>query len=516
MSPTLAGTLTRPPRRPGITQVAGFLVLSALVAFGVFGYAQQRLHGDIVTGLRTIGSGGAVWGLYIVFDIVLAGFAFAGIAIATLGRIFRLRELHAFTRMSLLTAVVALMLAGLCVLADLGRPLHGLMNLPRYARPQSPFFGTFTMIIGAGLTASVVQLFLSTRADAAACARHARRPSVLYRLWACGYSDTAAERRRRRITSLLLAVFIFPLMVVAYSTLGFVFGIQSGRPGWFSALQAPSFLVLAALSGTGLILFIAGVARRRYGERLSERAFRWLGNTLLVLLLIYLYFLAVEELTARYAAPHADTVVARAVDSGVYAPIFWTSVGLFVASTAVLLRQFVRRRYSLPALMAIGLAVNVAAILKRLLVVVPSQTHGLLLAYPSGTYAPTWVELAVVVGLLALGALLFLLFGAVFPLVPLQPIGPVVMPRVPVTRPQRRLVRLTLFASVLAAGLVLALVGLLASARVGTEPTMDPVLPLSPVVFIIGLVLAMGAAVVYETVPRALPPAPRAEGVRDG
>lgn len=63
-----------------------------------------------------------------------------------------------------------------------------------------------------------------------------------------------------------------------------------------------------------------------------------------------------------------------------------------------------------------GVLVNLAAVGKRLLIVVPSQTHGTLLPYPAGHYAPTWVEYSIILGLFALGTLLYGLFVKVFPI----------------------------------------------------------------------------------------------------
>jgi Ni/Fe-hydrogenase subunit HybB-like protein len=71
-------------------------------------------------------------------------------------------------------------------------------------------------------------------------------------------------------------------------------------------------------------------------------------------------------------------------------------------------------------LVASGLLVNVGAIGKRYLVVVPSQTHGQLLPYVVGSYTPSLVEVAVAVGLFSLGAVLIGLFMKVFPIVELE------------------------------------------------------------------------------------------------
>ena len=56
---------------------------------------------------------------------------------------------------------------------------------------------------------------------------------------------------------------------------------------------------------------------------------------------------------------------------------------------------------------------------KRFLIVVPSQTHGTLLPYGTGSYVPTWVEWAEMAGLFAFGALLLTLFAKVFPIMPI-------------------------------------------------------------------------------------------------
>ena len=60
--------------------------------------------------------------------------------------------------------------------------------------------------------------------------------------------------------------------------------------------------------------------------------------------------------------------------------------------------------------------VKVAAVAERLLLLLPSQTHGRLLPYETGTYTPTWVEYSIIVGLMALGALAMVAFFKVFPI----------------------------------------------------------------------------------------------------
>ncbi len=398
---------------------AVIIALLVLVGIGVYAYSQQLIQGLIVTGMRSIGTmGGATWGLYIAFDIYFVGVSFAGITVAAMIRLLNLKQLKPIARMAELLTVVALILAAFCIIPDLGQPVRGVINLFRYARPQSPFFGTFTLVIAGYLFASLVYLYLDGRRDAAILAKLSGRLRGFYHLWAAGYGDTPAEQKRHALASFWLAIAILPLLVTAHSTLGFVFGLQVGRPGWFGALQAPGFVTLAGVSGVGMLIVIAALIRQLPGtkEKLNIEIFAWLGNLLLILTAAYLYFMFVELLTNTYAASHAEAQVTSTLLTGDYAWIFWLSVAFLAIPVILIFVQFVRQRYTLSLLVLSGVLVNLAAMGKRYLIVVPSQTHGTLLPYASGSYSPSWVEYSIILSLFALGALLYILFMKVFPI----------------------------------------------------------------------------------------------------
>ncbi len=399
--------------------IAFLVALLVLTGLGIYAYAQQLSRGEIITGMRDIGTmGGAPWGLYIAFMVYFEGVGFAGIALATMIRLLNLKTLKPIARMAELLTVIALILAGLSVIADVGQPGRALVNLFKYARPGSPFFGTFAMAIVGFLIGALVYFYLDGRRDAALMAQKSDRFKGFYRWWAAGYQDTPAERERHDRASFWLAIALIPLLVVAHSTLGFVFGLQVGRPGWFGTLQAPGFVALAGVSGVGHLIILAAVLRRALGaeQKITMEVFRWLGNLLLGLTAVYLYFMAVEWLTATYSAYQGESRLLGAILSGEYAWIFWTSVALLVIPLLFLVWQFVTKKYHISLLVLSGVLVNLAAIGKRFLIVVPSQTHGTLLPYSAGSYSPTWVEYSVVAGLMGLGALLFVLFMKVFPI----------------------------------------------------------------------------------------------------
>jgi molybdopterin-containing oxidoreductase family membrane subunit len=399
------------------------LICIALAALGIYAYSQQLIQGEIVTGMRDIGTmAGAPWGMYIAFVVYFEGLSFAGIALAATIHLFNLQKMRPVARMAVLMAIIGLILASMLVLADVGKPGRAIINLFRYARPGSPFFGTLTVAMIGFLIAALIYLFLDGRRDAARLAKEDSRFRSFYSLWASGYQDTAQERERHDKATFWLSVAFLPLLIVAHTTLGFVFGLQVGRPGWFGTLQAPGFVILAGVSGIGYLIILAAILRKvlHQEEKIGMTIFRWLGNLLMVLTATYMYFMVVEWLTSIYSANTVEANLINALLSGEYAWIFWVSVACLVIPLILLVWQFITKKYGIGLLVLSGILVNLAAIGKRFLIVVPSQTHATLLPYLPGTYNPTWVEYSVIIGLMGLGALLFVLFMKIFPIMDVE------------------------------------------------------------------------------------------------
>jgi molybdopterin-containing oxidoreductase family membrane subunit len=400
---------------------------TAGTAIGVVGWLVEHEQGMVATGMRDVGTmGGATWGLYISMVVYFVGVSFAGITVAALIRLFNLEHLKGVARMAELLTVVALLLGALAIVVDLGQPLRGLVNLFRYARPQSPFFGTFSLVVSGYLFSSLVYLYLTSRPDAARLAAKPSKLQPLYRVWAAGYEDTPDQRARDRRVTFWLALAILPLLIVAHSSLGFVFGLQVGRPGWFGTLQAPAFVVLAGVSGIGHLIVLAALVRRVLHEehRIGMEVFTWLGRFLMLLLFVYLYFVVVEIFTAIYQPTVNEQRIGDALLTGEYAPVFWGSVAALALPAVGLAWMAVTRRWRIGWMVAFGALVNLGAIGKRFLIVAPSQTHGQLLPYPVGTYTPSLVEYAVVLGLFSLGALLIAGFMKLFPIVEMEEAAP--------------------------------------------------------------------------------------------
>jgi Ni/Fe-hydrogenase subunit HybB-like protein len=400
-----------------------FAVSFVVFVIGIGAYSYQLSNGLIVTGMRSTGTmGGATWGLYVVMVEYFIGVSLAGVVLAAFVEVFNIGALRPVSRLAVLLTIASLSIGVLGVLLDLGNPFRGFVNMLLYVRPQSAFFGTFMLVAVGVLMTSLVYLYLGGRQDAATIAGTPSGLRWFHKLWAAGYRDTEPERERHRRVMFWLSIGLVPLVIVALSTEGLVFGIQVGRPGWYGSLQGPDFIVLAAASGLANLVVLTAIIRRAVGARISlgHAAFKWLGSLLLAATAASLYFQTVKTFTLLYATPGNERLIADALLRGPYAWIFWSSLVLMVVAMILLVSQAATGAWSIPAVVAASVAISTAAVAERYLTVIPSQTHGMLLPYEPGSYFPTWVEFAVVGGLFALGAILIGGFVKVFPIIKLN------------------------------------------------------------------------------------------------
>jgi molybdopterin-containing oxidoreductase family membrane subunit len=455
------------------------------------------LEGEALTGMRTVGAGGAVWGLYIVMDGYLLGAGVAVMVAACLARFSRDRDMEAVARIAMPVALACFLGAALSVVADQGRPWLAMRNLALYAQPSSALFTTFVTVGGVCLYGSLVHCVLARRPD---LAEYAKRPSPwqgLQRILAAGYCGTPGQRYRRRKASFWMSLFMLLALLAPLVALAAIFTARPGRPPLVLGLEMLSFVILAATSGLGLLLGAAALVGRLGGVNagLHPRGFARLGRILLLLVSLSVLVVILAEVVALKSLEPATSSYARALRAGVYAWPFWGAVVLMILAAMILWGaaqwQLLRPREVVTA----SALVLVAIFVQRYVLLVAWQTHGLSLPYRPGHYCPTWIELAVQLGIVALCVLLLL------PSVRLIPFAPLTFDDEPAARPPRDARRTLLAGLWMCFASATTLVGFVFSGRAFTEPFLDPVVPASPFLFAIGLALLASAGVVYELVP---------------
>ena len=195
-----------------------------------------------------------------------------------------------------------------------------------------------------------------------------------------------------------MAITILPVMVMVHTTVAWIFGLISSRPLWFGTLAGPYFVAGAIASGIAAVIAIAAILRWlfHWQEILKPSIFKGLGNFLAIILLIYLYFMLSEQMTANYAGPSGEYFVTQDWLYGDYAVIFWPMLifGLLIPCAYLLIQAFRPNFVSIRITALFSVIIVFAFCVKRYLIIIPTMTRGLgVLAYQ-----PTYVELSIIVG----------------------------------------------------------------------------------------------------------------------
>jgi molybdopterin-containing oxidoreductase family membrane subunit len=395
----------------------GLLLLG--LAWSTFAWITQLRTGLEVTGMRDI-PGGSPWGIYMTNFIFFIGITHAGIAVASAIRLLKLREFIPLARIAELITIFSLMMAGFSLLFDTGRP-DRIFNLILYypeRLAQSPLIWDITSI-AIYLIFSVTYLYLEMREDLARLAKGDSRLGWLYRLSLPAYEPGERERIVRIVW--WASIFNFPIMVMVHTNVAWVFGLMVGRPGWYSAITGPYYVVGAVLSGVAAVIVMAAIYRRLFGwqEHIKPQVFRSLGKFLSWVSIFYIYFMLSEFMTVKFAGALPELKVSMAWSNLEFAGLYWAqAVALLIAFTIFFVNTVFPHAFRIGSTVFAAILVLIALWVTRFLIVVPSLTRPFL-PYPRGSYTPTWVEWSLVAGTFITVALLFTLFTKLFPIIPL-------------------------------------------------------------------------------------------------
>lgn len=400
--------------------------IALLIIIGWFAYAWwvQLTRGLIVTGLRDFGVGaGAPWGVYIVSFIWYVGIAHGGIAISAAIRLMKLKEYKPVARVAEVMTVISLLMAGLSITFDLGRPDRIFNMIVHYWSRvgYSPLIWDLTVVI-TYLVLSITYLVITMREDIAVLkTKLPRRFNIFYKFILVGYAKGEKEKVEQMAWWLALSLIVL-MALLSGGVIPWLFGLMVSQPGWFSAVQGPYFLSAALASAIAGVIVLAAVVRYvfKLEEVMKPEIFGGLSKVLAIAIPVYLWFVLHEQLTAQYAGPIAEKTISDSLLFGNFSTTYWLVIlGLALSFVYLFLQSVKAIPFSMNGTFVASLIVAVVLWWKRFLIIVPTFIYPRL-PYPVGSYTPTWVEWSLLAGMVALSTLLFTLFVKVYPLMELE------------------------------------------------------------------------------------------------
>ena len=372
---------------------ATYGVLGALVVAGVAAWIYQLANGLGVTGM----SNGVSWGLYIACFMFFVGLSAGGLIVASSASVFHIAEYKKVALPAIICSTVCICCAGMFVLVDMG----GIQRVWRILvgpNPTSPLVWDVC----------VISCYLII--------------NIVYLVFMCSKKPGAADKVS------IVSRFALPIAILVHSVTAWIFGLQVSKE-WYTAIMAPIFVASAMDSGLALLLLALMGLNKSGVFKVENKLISSLAGLLAVCIAVDAFFIGCECLTMAY--PGAKGAEALSVMAGgITAPFFWIEIigGLLIP---FLLMVFAKNRANMKLVGLACVLVVAGVFCKRIWLLFTSFYEFNIAGAPGvisgssaargasgvdvfamlGTYAPTWVEIAVVVGVVSLGALAFIVMS---------------------------------------------------------------------------------------------------------
>jgi Ni/Fe-hydrogenase subunit HybB-like protein len=259
------------------------------------------------------------WGLLVVLYPYLTGLVAGAFILASLARVFNVKELEPTYRLSLLTALAFLLVAPLPLLAHLGHPLRSyeifMTPNPRSAMAMFGFvYAWYLMVV------LLLEIWFDYREDMVKWARNStglRR--WFYLILTLGATDVSEKSLKfdHRVGRWITIVGI-PSAFLLHGYVGFIFGSVKANPWWSSVLMPVVFLFSAIVSGIALVLFLFIWSRLSRGRTVDMVCTDKLASFLFYALIVDFSLEMLDFIHRLYEAEESIAILSQLVESRLF------------------------------------------------------------------------------------------------------------------------------------------------------------------------------------------------------
>lgn len=287
----------------------------------------------------------AHWQFLIVIYPYVTGLVAGAFILASLERVFNIKEARPTYRLALLTALAFLIVAPMPLLAHLTYPLRfwEILVTPNLRSAMAMFGFVYLWYL---LVVLLLEIWFEYRRDIVVWSRESKGArAVLFKLLTLGVMDTsekAIEFDEKAIR--VISVIGIPSAFLLHGYVGFIFGSIKANPWWSSVLMPIIFLFSAIVSGIALVIFIYLVSSRLRGKPANMVSLDKLSMYLFYILIIDATLEGLDVLHRTYAAEESFDILYALVHGRLFEThiIFQLMLGTLVPFTLLGLIQITR------------------------------------------------------------------------------------------------------------------------------------------------------------------------------
>ena len=254
------------------------------------------------------------WGLLVVVYPYLTGLVAGAFILASLVKVFNVKEVQPTYRIALLTALAFLIVAPFPLLAHLGHPEKSfeIFLTPNMKSAMAMFGFVYAWYLMAVL---LLEIWLDYRADLIKWATNA----VGWRKWFYKvislFSKDTSEKALKfdKKASKIITLIGIPSAFLLHGYVGFIFGSIKANPWWSSVLMPIVFLFSAIVSGIALVLLIYMVITPLRSAKIDMLCLDKIASFLLYAMIVDFSLEALDFIHRIYESEESIKILAELV-----------------------------------------------------------------------------------------------------------------------------------------------------------------------------------------------------------
>ncbi|MBI2202686.1 MAG: polysulfide reductase NrfD [Candidatus Rokubacteria bacterium] len=286
------------------------------------------------------------WSILIVAYPYLTGLVAGAFILASLVKVFNVKEVQPVYRLSLLTALAFLLVAPMPLLLHLGRPerFYEILLTPNPTSAMAMFGFVYAWYLMGVL---LLEIWFEFRRDLVVLAQQARPPlRWLYAalsLFSKDISDGALAFDRKAIRA--ITVIGIPSAFLLHGYVGFIFGSVKANPWWSSVLMPLVFLMSAIVSGIALVVFLYMVLTALRRQPIDMACLDKVTSYLFYAVIVDFSLEALDFIHRLYESEESVGILAKLITDKLFMSLFVLQIllGMFIPLGILVLAKSSRR-----------------------------------------------------------------------------------------------------------------------------------------------------------------------------
>lgn len=288
------------------------------------------------------------WGLLVVLYPYITGLVAGAFILASLEKVFKVKEVEPTYRLAMLTAFAFLLVAPLPLLAHLGHPERSfeIFLTPQFKSAMAMFGFVYAWYL---MLVLLLEIWFEYRADLVRWSQNEKGLKKFVH-WAITLGSTdlspaSLEFDRKAVHAITLIGI--PSAFLLHGYVGFIFGSIKANPWWSSVLMPIVFLFSAIVSGIAMVLIIYYVTTLIRRKQLDMACLDKLASFLLYALIVDLSLEVLDFIHRMYESEESIEILAELVFNKLF--ISLTIVQILLGSIIPLVLLAGARFSKLPA-----------------------------------------------------------------------------------------------------------------------------------------------------------------------